>query len=75
MATLIKVACGKHGAQLVNPIAPLGPTLTRPALRIIPRIEDWRGGLWSADPECEHYITFRLGGGVECIRCGGWYCT
>lgn len=77
---MIKVTCMIHGSQLVQPIAPVGPTLTRPRLHVIPRIESWRSDrwderLWDADPNCNHYITYGRGGGVVCIRCRGWYCS
>lgn len=63
-----------YGADRVAPIAPVGPTLTRPALRVIPRVS-FNKPLWSADPQCKHYITYGRGGGVRCIRCSGWYCA
>lgn len=30
--------------------------------------------LWDADPNCEHEITYPPGGGVKCVKCGGWFC-
>jgi hypothetical protein len=73
--TLIEVMCTTHGARLVEPIAPVGPTLTRPRLHVIIRIEDWDMELWSANPGCDHYVTYAPGGGVMCARCPGWYCS
>lgn len=30
--------------------------------------------LWDADPNCEHVEEAQSGGGVKCIKCGGWFC-
>jgi hypothetical protein len=64
---------------MVPAIAPVGPTFTRPELHVIPRL-DWasrrdRFELYSADPDCQHYVTYGRGGGVLCIRCPGWFCA
>lgn len=32
------------------------------------------GELWDADPDCEHDIKPAFGGGVNCTKCGGWFC-
>lgn len=69
-----RIICPVHGAQNVRDIAPIGPTMTRPAMRTIIQVP-WDGSLYSADPNCQHYITYAPGGGVRCIRCQGWYCA
>ena len=30
--------------------------------------------LWDADPKCDHEIIDPPGGGIKCIKCGGWFC-
>lgn len=30
--------------------------------------------LYDADPNCKHIIVEADGGGVECTKCGGWFC-
>jgi hypothetical protein len=70
---LRRVLCDKLGAQYVPEIAPVGPTLTRPPLFVIERL-NWGGGLWGADPECDHYV-YAAWSGVKCARCPGWYCA
>ena len=33
--------------------------------------------LWGADPDCDHEIrakTMSEGGGIECVKCKGWFC-
>lgn len=30
--------------------------------------------LYQADPKCDHYIIPASGGGIKCIKCGGWFC-
>jgi len=30
--------------------------------------------LWEADPDCKHNIADDPGGGIKCIKCGGWFC-
>jgi hypothetical protein len=30
--------------------------------------------LWNADPNCKHKIVNANGGGIRCIKCGGWFC-
>lgn len=68
--------CPSHGAQLVSSIALLGPTMTRPELASLPLLDrDERGRLYGADPECDHYVTYRGWDGVMCVRCNGWYCA
>jgi hypothetical protein len=68
-----KVLCWKHGGVMLSDIAPIGPTLTRPALHVIPRVFG-HDELYGAKPDCEHYVTYANGGGVRCIRCPGWFC-
>ena len=34
-----------------------------------------RRGLCNADPNCKHEVYSASGGGVKCIKCGGWYCA
>lgn len=69
----MKVICSQHGARIVESIGLLGPTLTRPELQVVERT-DWDGVLWSADPNCDHYV-YAAWSGVKCIRCPGWYCA
>lgn len=71
---VVKVHCSVHGSQLVPKIGLLGPTFTRPELRVIPRL-DWDQSLYGGDATCDHYITYAPGGGVWCIRCRGWFCA
>jgi hypothetical protein len=33
-----------------------------------------RNKLYNADPNCKHEVYGASGGGVKCIKCGGWYC-
>lgn len=81
MEAVIKVVCGVHGARLVPPISPVGPTFTRPELYVIPRIDHQLGSgsgelrMFSADPACNHCVTYGHGGGYRCIRCPGWFCA
>ena len=30
--------------------------------------------LWDADPDCDHEVVDAPGGGVVCLKCGGWFC-
>lgn len=30
--------------------------------------------LFSADPDCLHWVKGAPGGGIRCRRCGGWFC-
>lgn len=30
--------------------------------------------LFEAEDNCTHVIKTSTGGGVECMRCGGWFC-
>ncbi len=30
--------------------------------------------LYDADENCEHDEQPALGGGVKCVKCGGWFC-
>lgn len=72
---MVHVICGKLGAQFVPQVAPVGPTRTRPELPVLERLPEGRNGLYGADPDCDHYITYRGWDGVMCVRCGGWYCA
>lgn len=36
--------------------------------------EDKTEELYEADADCNHVIKNSCGGGVECMRCGGWFC-
>jgi hypothetical protein len=69
----VGVNCMLHGMQLVDSIAPIGPTLTRPELAVIQRT-NWDGELYGADPECDHYV-YAAWSGVKCARCRGWFCA
>ena len=69
----VRVHCWRHGGVEVQPIAPVGPTLTRPELRVVERTS-WDGELYGADPDCVHYVYAAMSG-VKCVRCAGWYCA
>lgn len=30
--------------------------------------------LYNADENCKHEIIHASGGGIKCIKCGGWFC-
>lgn len=30
--------------------------------------------LYEADEGCNHIVKSADGGGIECMRCGGWFC-
>ena len=30
--------------------------------------------LFSADPDCLHWVKDAPGGGIRCVRCRGWFC-
>lgn len=30
--------------------------------------------LYDADESCRHLVKGSSGGGVECVKCGGWFC-
>lgn len=30
--------------------------------------------LFDADEDCHHLTRGASGGGVECVKCGGWFC-
>lgn len=30
--------------------------------------------LFSADPDCLHWVKNAPGGGIRCVRCRGWFC-
>ncbi len=34
---------------------------------------DWDDNLFDADPNCIHEIKNKWSG-VECVKCGGWFC-
>jgi hypothetical protein len=69
---MVHVICGVHGAQFVPQICPIGPTMARPPLPILGRVE-WDDPLWGGDPDCDHYV-YLAWSGVKCARCPGWYC-
>lgn len=50
------------------------PTLTRPELPVLQRLQWKNGRLYNADPDCRHYVV-GLWSGVKCVRCNGWYCA
>lgn len=68
------VFCDTHGMRYVDPISPLGPTLTRPELRVIERLPWTFGVLYEAREDCEHYVYSKMDG-VACAWCSGWYCA
>lgn len=70
---MVHIICGKLGAQYVPRVAPVGPTRTRPSLPVLERLPNQE--LYGADPNCDHYVTYRGWSGVMCVRCGGWYYT
>lgn len=37
-------------------------------------VENEEDELWNADPNCKHRIECASGGGVRCVKCGGWFC-
>jgi hypothetical protein len=49
------------------------PSLTRPLLPFLERLEHKDVDLYGADPNCDHYITYKRYDGVICTRCGGWF--
>jgi hypothetical protein len=72
---LMQIVCPVHGGRMVPPIAPVGPTMTRPSLRVFVQLRHLDSDpLWEADPDCRHYVTYAEIGGIWCVRCGGWYC-
>lgn len=30
--------------------------------------------LYDSDENCDHIIKASLSGGIECMKCGGWFC-
>lgn len=36
--------------------------------------EDGKTVLWGAEVGCEHEIQLANGGGIKCVKCGGWFC-
>ena len=37
-------------------------------------VDEGEEELWDANPNCKHKIINASGGGVKCIKCGGWFC-
>lgn len=34
----------------------------------------WMDKLYQADENCKHLTRCASGGGIECVKCGGWFC-
>lgn len=62
------------GCKIPNPKLFPRATMTRPALRLHEPVRFDHEKLFHADPECRHYITWGIGGGVRCVHCSAWYC-
>jgi hypothetical protein len=39
-----------------------------------PRLEIYDGYLHKDDKNCKHLIDTSKWSGVECVKCGGWFC-
>ena len=37
-------------------------------------VDECEEELWDANPNCKHKIINASGGGVKCIKYGGWFC-
>lgn len=66
------VAIGAHPAQAVVKETPKAPPTTE--TRSTVKTSAYTDELWGGDDNCEHQVYGKPRGGIECVKCGGWFC-